>query len=266
MPILEHDLVDALEHGQLHRVGALIGQQEPQACERTVLPKDAQRPHLLMREGQPLRAERLPRALEGEPLTQGARRLVVVPRCLADHLQDGALARGDGRGPLPDEDALRPDPFGGQVIGTSRAPLHLDGDDPLVIDRADLAGHEERHVRTDSVPGGVGRPQHHVVRVQSAHHRAVVGHADQERPSVPIGEGDDRLLDILRMLPLIFEYRALRLHRAHLAKADEDVAPIIPVLIKDVKHDEKNVIRIDQDRDEGEPRRGVGHRMCCHRA
>lgn len=104
------------ERGGLHRRGALIRQQEPQAREGTVRIEHTQRPHLSgLKRKPPLRELRL-RIAKREVLVHRETGFEHVSLAFANHADDGGIACGHARGARANVDALRTGALRRQIV------------------------------------------------------------------------------------------------------------------------------------------------------
>ena len=147
-------------------------------------------------------AEKGGRGFKGQLLIEGASVLVPISARLPDHLQDRGFRRRDRGRALPDIHPFRADPLAPEVVWPRCTSLYGDGDNGLSFDllRSDLREHG--HVRTDGIADGIGDPEHGPVRIVHTADRAVVLHADIQRPAVRVGEGHDGEADILHEFSL----------------------------------------------------------------
>ena len=92
------------------------------------------------------------------------------------------------------------------------------------------------NIRFDGVPHGIGHLEHGPIHIQDADDSAVILHADQNLTTSGICEGDDGLLDVVRILPFEFCGHSFR----HSNSPRTDDTTIICVLTTNVKKNDLN--------------------------
>ena len=214
----------------------LIGEKQAQVGKDPVLTDKPQCALLLLPKRDMLLREKPLRILKGQFLIQGPGRLILIAVRLLDHFQNGAPGDRDGRRPLPDKDPLRAESLGRKVVGTGGALLDADRNNVLSVYLPLLAQQKHGNVWFDGVPQGIGHFEHGPVHFRNTDDCAVVLHANQNLAAPGVGESDDRLFDIFRVLP--FEFCGNSFCHRNSPRIDDTT--IIRVLTRNVKKNDSN--------------------------